>query len=100
MTATVLPSAAPSYAVKVWADHINVYAEVPSLNQPCVVAFPLAESGLSKLLQLLGAKLTDEGSGQPYLRPPVVAKKLMAEGLDQRDIDAARTILQELGILK
>ena len=100
MTATVLPSAAPAYAVKVWADHINVYAEVPSLNQPCVVAFPLSESGLSKLLQLLGARLADEGSGQPYLRPPTIAKKLMAEGIDQRDLDTARLVLEQLGIIK
>src|SRR5216684_8886272 len=100
MTAEILPTAAPSYAVKVWADHINVYAEVPSLNQPCVLAFPLSEGGLSKILALLGARLRDEAGGQPYLRPAVIAKKLIADGITQRELDSARTALIELGIIK
>ncbi len=100
MSAQVLPTAAPSYAVKVWADHVNVYAEVPSLNSPCVIAFRLSEGGLMQVLHLLGAKLKDEGGGQPYLRPSYIAKKLIADGITQPDLDAARAALLELGIIK
>jgi hypothetical protein len=98
--ANVLPTAAPAYAVKVWADDLNIYAEVPSINQPCVVAFPYSESGLSRALAMLGAKHTVEGAGELYQRPPVLDKKMQKEGLDQRDLDAARACLKSLGILK
>jgi hypothetical protein len=100
LNASILPSAAPPYAIRVWADHRNVYAEVPSLNQPCVIAFPLSEGGLSKVLALLGAKLRDEGGGEPYLRPAVVAKKLLADGITPKDLADARAALLELGLLK
>jgi len=100
MSAKVLPTAAPSYAVKVWADDINVYAEVPSLNSPCVIAFRLSEGGLAQALALLGAKHTAEGGGQPYLRPAVIAKRLIKDGITQPDLDAARAALIEMGIIK
>lgn len=100
MTATVVDTAAPSYAVKVWADHRNIYAEVPSLNQPCVLAFRLSEGGLSQVLSLLGARLRDEGGGQPYLRPPVISKNMIKEGVTTLDLDSARMALIALGILK
>lgn len=100
MTATVAPSAAPDYAVKVWMDDSNIYAELPSLNQPCVMAFPISEGGLSKCLATLGAKRIAECAGQQYLRPPMIAKKLMADGITQRELDAAAVVLRELGIIK
>ncbi len=100
MSGEVLPTAAPSYAVKVWADDVNVYAEVPSLNAPCVIAFRLSEGGLSKAIALLGARHSAEGGGQPYLRPAVIAKQLIKDGITQPDLDAARVALLELGILK
>lgn len=100
MTATALPTAAPAHAIRVWCDHLNVYAEVPSVNQPCVLAFPLSEAGLTRALALLGAKHNDEAAGQPYLRPVVIAKDLQKNGLTQDDIDKARASLRELGIIK
>ena len=100
MSATVLPTAAPPRAIKVWADAVNIFAEVPSLNAPCVIAFRLSEGGLMQVLHLLGAKLKDEGGGQPYLRPVVIAKKLIQDGITQPDLDAARAALLELGIIK
>jgi len=100
MTAEVLPTAAPPYAVKVWADDNSIYAEVPSLNAPCVVSFRLSEGGLAQVLKLLGAQHTLEGSGQPYLRPAVISKKLIVDGVTQPDLDTARSILTQLGILK
>ncbi|SRR6266436_5455026 len=100
MNAKVLPTAAPNHAVKVWADDINVYAEVPSLNSPCVIAFRLSEGGLAKALALLSAKHSTEGGGQPYLRPAVIAKRLIKDGITQPDLDAARAALIEMGIIK
>lgn len=98
--AEALPTAAPPYAVKVWTDDRNVYAEVPSINSPCVVAFPISEGGLSKCLQLLGARHTIEGAGLPYIRPVHVAKGLLKEGLTQKDLDLAAAALRQSGILK
>jgi hypothetical protein len=98
--AEILPSAAPAWAVKCWSDDVNVYAELPSINGPCVVAYPRSEGGMSRCLSTLGAYHTAEGSGQPYLRPAVIAKKLMADGITQNDLDAAHAALLECGILK
>lgn len=100
MSATVLPSAAPPWAIRVWSDDINVYAEIGSVNGPCVVAYRRSEAGLSQCLQTLGAAHSVEGGGQPYLRPAVIAKKLIADGITQPDLDAARVALQEMGIIK
>jgi hypothetical protein len=100
MTASVLPSAAPTWAIRCWADDINVYAEVPSVNGPCVVAYRRSEGGLSQCLQTLGAFHSAEGGGEPYLRPAHIAKKLIADGITQPDLDAARAALLELGILR
>ncbi len=98
--AEVLPTAAPSYAVKVWADDVNVYAEIPAPNAPRVVAFRLSEAGLLQAIALLGARHSVEGGGQPCLRPAVIAKRLIKDGITQPDLDRAREALLELGILK
>lgn len=95
-----IPSAAPPYAVKVWCDDRNVYAEVPSINHPCVVAFPISQGGLSKCLEVLGARHSVEGAGLPYIRPVHVAKTLLKEGLTQRDLDLAAVALRQSRILK
>jgi hypothetical protein len=100
MPDAVAYSAAPLWAIRVWADDNNIYAEVPSLNQPCVIAAPFTEGGLSKVLKVLGAQHIKESAGAQYLRPPVIAKKLMADGITQPDLDAARMALRELGIIK
>lgn len=100
MTATVAPSAAPPWAIRVWADDLNIYAEIASLNQPCVITVPISEGGLSRILSILGAKHSSEAAGEPYLRPAIVAKEMMREGLTQRDLDLARQSLKSLGILK
>lgn len=100
MTATVCPTAAPPWAIKCWADDLNVYAEVPSVNGPCVVAYRKSTGGLAQALATLGALHSAEGGGQPYLRPPSIAKRLVKEGITQPDLDAARAALVEIGILK
>lgn len=100
MTATIAPSAAPPYAVKVWMDDNSIYAEVPSLNAPCVISAPITEGGLSKILAVLGAKHQSEAAGIAYERPAVVAKAMQKEGLTQKDLELARASLKSLGILK
>jgi hypothetical protein len=98
--ATCAQSAAPSYAIKVWMDDNNVYAEIPSLNQPCVVRFPIQEGGLAKCLALLGAKRTAEAHGEPYIHRPAMNKKLMAAGVTVKDMDQAAEMLRRKGMLK
>lgn len=100
MNATVLSSAAPPWAIKVWADDVNIYGEVPSVNGPCVVAYRRSEGGLAMALSTLGAMHSAEGGGQPYLRPPTIAKKLLKEGITPADLEAAREALKDLGLLK
>ena len=100
MSANVASSAAPPWAVKVWADDLNVYAEVSSINQPAVVSAAFTEGGLSRILTVLSAKHQSESAGQQYLRPAVVAKHLMKQGLTQEDLDSAARVLEGLGILK
>lgn len=98
--AEVVPTAAPPWAVKVWADDNSIYAEVPSINAPCVIAAPITEGGLSKILAVLGAKHQSEAAGIAYERPAYVAKNLQKEGLTQKDLDLARASLKGLGLIK
>jgi hypothetical protein len=98
--ANALPSAAPAHAIKVWADDVNVYAEVSSLHAPCVIAYPYTEGGLAKMLSLLGAKHTADAGGEPYLRPAAISKAFHREGLTQKELTSARQALIDLGILK
>lgn len=99
MSASVAKSAAPSYAVLMWADERNVYAQLPSVNGPYVAAFPFTEGGLSAALHHMGA-MHVEHSGVPFMRmalPP--SKELIAKGLTQNDRDAARDALKKLGVI-
>lgn len=98
MTATTAPSAAPAHALKVWVDNHALYFELSGVNGPAVVSFRRHE--LSKALAILFTKFETETHGEPYHRPPVVAKTLLKDGIDQRDLDAAAKALRELGMLK
>lgn len=98
--AEIARTAAPPWAVKVWADDNSIYAEVPSINAPCVISAPITEGGLSKILAVLGAKHQSEAAGIAYERPAYIAKGLQKEGLTQKDLDLARASLKALGVLK
>lgn len=100
MTDTVAPSAAPAYAVKVWMDDFNIYAEVPSLNSPAVMAFAISEGGLSKCLAVLGAKRLAEASGQQYLRPQYLSREMIKSGVTQVDVNKAAEVLRQMGLIK
>lgn len=100
MTASVAKSAAPPYAVKVWADERNLYAEIPSINAPYVATFALNEGGLSKALALLGAKHSTEGAGMVYTIPPTNLSKVVdKDGSSEAQRANARDILRRRGIL-
>ena|SRR5579859_3045815 len=98
MTATKAPTGAPSWAVPCWVDHNTLYFELRGADGPQVIGFKRHE--LSRALAILFAKFEDESAGVPYLRPPVVAKALHKEGLDQQDMEKARLALHAMGILK
>lgn len=98
MTANILPSAAPKWAVRIWADERNIYAELPSINQPAVLSFSRSEDGLSRALHLLGA-MQCEYAGEAYVRPPLIPKDLQAKGITPADMAAARSALKKLGII-
>ena len=98
--AEVTSTAAPPWAIKVWSDDNSIYAEVPSINSPCIISAPITEGGLSKILAVLGAKHQSEAAGIAYERPAYIAKGLQKEGLTQKDLDLARASLKALGVLK
>ncbi len=98
MTATLAPSAAPAHALRCWVDNHSLYFELSGVNGPYVMSFQRFE--LSKALAILYTKFETETHGEAYIRPPVVAKALMKDGIDQRDLDAAAKALRELGMLK
>ena len=99
-TDTFASSAAPTYAIKIWADDNNLYAEVPSIHSPCICKFPITEGGLAKALAVMGAKHQVEGHGEPYIHRPALNKKLMAAGVTQKDMDVAEAVLRKTGFLK
>jgi len=98
MSGSIAKSAAPAYAVLVWADERNIYAQLPSQNAPYVCAFPRSEGGLSAVLYHLGA-MHVEHSGEPYLRPQVPTPEMRKLGLTQNDRDVARNVLKKLGVI-
>lgn len=98
--AKVAKTAAPPYAIRVWADDNSIYAEISSINAPCVISAPFSEGGLSKILAVLGAKHQSEAAGIAYERPAYVAKNLQKEGLTQQDLDLARASLKSLRLIK
>lgn len=102
MNATIRDSAAPRYAIRVWADERSIFAELPSINGPYVAEFARSEGGLSQALHILGAMHAIEHAGAQYLRPdpPILPpKKLQAQGITKQDLDSARDILKKLGVI-
>lgn len=76
MNAKLAPTAAPSYAVKMWTDGRSVLVELPSKTIPCILSFPLTESGLNRALNLLRQRNTDfagaiESSTRPLVGTPL-----------------------------
>lgn len=98
----VCRTAAPPYAIRIWADERNVYAELPSVNGPYVAMFIRSEGGLSQALHILGAMHQKETAGAPYLRPeaPVMpSKRLQQSNVTKQDLDSARNVLKKLGVI-
>ncbi len=98
MSASRAKSAAPAYAVLCWADEMNIYMQLPSVNGPYVARFARSEEGLSAGLHHMGA-LHIEHSGVPFHRAEIPPKALTMKGLTQNDREAARDILKKIGVI-
>ena len=98
MTASRAKSAAPAHACLMWADELNVYAQLPSVNGPYVARFSRSEGGLSQALHHMGA-VHIEHSGVPFQRAEIPPKALTQKGLTQNDREAARDVLKKIGII-
>jgi hypothetical protein len=98
MMGTAAPSAAPAHALKAWVDNHSLFFELRGVNGPYVMAFQRHELG--KALAILFTTFETETHGEQYIRPALIAKALIKDGIDQRDLDAAAKALREIGILK
>ncbi len=98
MSATFALTAAPDYACLMWADEMNVYAQVSGVNGPYVAIFPRSEGGVAAALHHMGAMYT-EHAGEPYLRPELPSKELAKRGLTQNDREAARDVLKRMKVI-
>lgn len=102
MNASMCDSAAPPYAIRIWADERSIFAELPSINGPYVAEFARSEGGLSQALHILGAMHATEHAGEQYLRPeaPVLpSKRLAKDNVTKQDLDSAREVLKKLGVI-
>jgi len=97
MPATFAPSAAPANALLMWTDGRSVYVELPTKPNlpPCILAFRLSESGLSKALALL-CKHADI-AGEPQVIPPPKRKDYVGT-IAQHSL--AESILRKKGIIR
>jgi len=99
MSASRAKSAAPAYAVLCWADEMNIYMQLPSVNGPYVARFARSEGGLSAGLHHMGALHIDH-SGEPFHRADLPPSKALAKwAVTQDDRDAARDVLKKLGVI-
>jgi len=98
MSASSAKSAAPPYAVLCWADEMDIYMQLPSINSHYVARFVRSEGGLSAGLQHMGA-LHIEHSGVPFHPAEIPPKALTVKGLTQNDREAARDTLKKIGVI-
>lgn len=98
MTASRAKSAAPPYACLMWADELNVYAQIAGTNGPYVARFSRSEGGVAQALHHMGA-MHIEHSGVPFHRAEIPPKALTVKGLTQNDREAARDVLKKIGII-
>lgn len=101
MSASYAKSAAPPYAILIWADELNIYAQLPSINGPYVAMFKRSEGGLSSALHQLGAMHVEHAEPH-YTRPdlpPKVAPAKRGLAVSENDREAARDVLKKLGVI-
>jgi hypothetical protein len=92
-------SAAPPHAIKCWVDANNLYFELPSLNAPCVLAFPRTGEGFSKALSVLFVRHATEGHGKPYSRSQPSLLTPDKNGITGMQRSNARDVLKRMKIL-
>ena len=98
MSASHAKSAAPPYACLMWADELNVYAQIAGTNGPYIARFARSEGGVAQALHHMGA-VHIEHSGVPFQRAEIPPKALSVKGLTQNDREAARDVLKKIGII-
>lgn len=95
--ASTASSAAPPYAVLVWSDGLDLFAEIPG-SPPYVMRLSLTDGGLHKALNLL--KVRHEQARAGRYKPPAVSVtrkgKHVASPSQQQ---AALDVLRKMGFL-
>lgn len=99
MTATSLPSAAPSYAVPFWIDKNHMFCELPSQNGPIIFRFTRDTIGLSKAFATVFAAYLPDTHGEIYSAPQLASSIPDKNGITERQRQDARDILKRLKVI-
>lgn len=97
MSAEVAQSAAPIYAIKVWADGLDLFAEIPG-SPAYVMRLPLTEAGLHKALNLL-RKRHVEAKGGRYKVPERMIKGKQGPLPTESQREQALAMLKRMGLV-
>lgn len=97
MTAKSASSAAPVYAVKIWADGLDLFAEIPG-SPPYVMRLSLTESGLSKALNLLRKRHAEAKAGRYKVPERMISGKRGPKPTESQR-DQALAILKSMGVV-
>lgn len=100
------PSFAPPWAVLVWVDATNVYAEFRSSSgdAPLIVKYPKTEGGFAKTLHFAEARFKDTRPKGGYYQmpsdPPKVKKAKKEPAGTEASRAEAHAILKKMGMIK
>lgn len=103
----------PPWAITVWSDDNNIYAEIPMKDAtlpPYIMKLPLSEGGLSQALYLLRrpreeikptyaqpTNYTKAADSHPAIRHSPSRDRLLKETTEQQR-EMAKRVLEKLGI--
>lgn len=100
---TSAPSGAPPYARQVWADHSNLYLEIPSTNPaeaPYIMKFGKTPSGLSAALNVVSSAFIASQPAPGY--SPFPSRQPSKPGINDftaKQREAAHEVLKKLGLI-
>lgn len=110
MMGTAARSAAPPWAITLWCDNSNVYAEFLALSgPPLVIKKPKTNAGFAALLEFANSRFkADQPKGGYYQIPSMIVPKMPqgAKGKAKEQVgtsksrEEAHLILKKLGMLK
>lgn len=99
---TLAPSAAPTHAIRVWQEGLDLFAEIPG-DPPYVMRLSLTEAGLTKALRLLRTryKAAPRGSYKLPQAPPGLPrpKQPAPTKASEEQRQAARAVLRKMGMI-